>query len=75
MIAMMKLGLEALDLAVTRGEEATRQMLDTWTRSRHDAMQVMTASLDAFATEGVAYGERVTAAVAGALQTPPARKA
>jgi hypothetical protein len=67
--ALMKHGLEACDLAATRGEEGTRQMLDFWTKSRHDAMQVMVAGLDALAIEGVATTERVTEAVASATRT------
>jgi hypothetical protein len=69
MTTLMKHGLEACDLAATRGEEGTRQMLDFWTRSRRDAMQVMVAGLDVLATEGVTSAERVTEAFAGAVQS------
>ncbi|MEB3205025.1 MAG: hypothetical protein VKP57_10035 [Candidatus Sericytochromatia bacterium] len=70
MIAMMRHGLETMEIAGTRWEEGARQMLDFWSVARKDAVKVMGVTLDTVATEGPAYVGRLADVMAEVVPTP-----
>lgn len=70
MVAMIRQGLEAVDVAGTRWEEGARQMLEFWSSTRRDAVKVMGVTLDTLATEAPVYVGRLTQAMAEASGSP-----
>ncbi|MEB3238396.1 MAG: hypothetical protein VKO64_12335 [Candidatus Sericytochromatia bacterium] len=70
MVAMMRQGLESMDVAGARWEEGVRQMLDFWSVARRDAVKVIGVTLDTVATEAPAYVGRLADVMTEATKSP-----
>lgn len=70
MVAMMRHGLESMEVAGARWEDGLRQMLDFWSVARKDTVKVMGVTLDTMATEAPAYVGRLADVMAEATKSP-----